>query len=433
MEHHRHDVYRRLGEKIDNLSMRVPWNEALYKVLKELYTEEEADVVVRMPYKLSNLERISKVTGYPIDRLRSILEGLAEKGLVVDLCHGGEYHFMQSPLIVGIYEFTMMRTRGELNTKQWAELFHGYFAGSDTWYKANFNDGQKISVLRAIPHRGAVAPEEAVEILPYEKAEAIVAGHDRFAIGICSCRHEQLHLNLKACNVPLETCSSFGHGVEPLIRHGFAREASRQEMLDNLERAREFGLVLSAVNAKENVGGICCCCSCCCKLLRGINKFGYPSTLMTSSFIAEIDESRCRGCGQCARACPINAIGLEKVAPPDEAGRERLLARVNRSICLGCGVCSLKCEHGALSLKKRGQRVLHPENVFEYKILACLERGTLQNQIFDDPQVITHRVMRGMLGGFLRLPLVKRSLMSDLFRSRFLSLYAAGVKRRGKA
>ena len=114
--------------------------------------------------------------------------------------------------------------------------------------------------------------------------------------------------------------------------------------------------------------------------------------LMTSSFIAEIDESQCRGCGQCAKACPINAISLEKTAQPNEVGRERPLAGVNRSICLGCGVCSLKCEHGALYLKKRRQRVQHPENVFEFKILACLERGTIQNQIFDDPQAITHKV-----------------------------------------
>ncbi len=37
------DVYRKLGRKIDGLTVRAPWNETLYKILKELYTEEEAD------------------------------------------------------------------------------------------------------------------------------------------------------------------------------------------------------------------------------------------------------------------------------------------------------------------------------------------------------------------------------------------------------
>ena len=43
------DVYRKLGKKIDNLTMRTPWNETFHAILKELYSREEADVVVRMP------------------------------------------------------------------------------------------------------------------------------------------------------------------------------------------------------------------------------------------------------------------------------------------------------------------------------------------------------------------------------------------------
>mgnify|MGYP003588902300 CR=1 FL=1 len=37
------DLYTRLGEKIDHLSMRVPNNEAFYAILKEIFTDEEAE------------------------------------------------------------------------------------------------------------------------------------------------------------------------------------------------------------------------------------------------------------------------------------------------------------------------------------------------------------------------------------------------------
>lgn len=428
------DVYHRLGKKIDNLTMRTPWNEGLHKIVKELYTEEEADVVVKMPYVLSNLDRISKTTGYVKTRLRNILESLANKGLVIDLYNDGEYYYMPSPLVVGIFEFTMMRTGENLDSKVWAEMFHAYLAGNADFYSANFQNGQEIGIARAVPHRGTVAQEDIVEILDYEKAEAIIAGHGKFAIGICSCRHEKMHNGLKECDVPLETCSSFGYVVNYAVRRNLAREVSREEILENLERSRELGLVLSADTVKRNPIFICSCCNCCCNILQGITKFGYFNTLMTSSCLATVDTDKCTGCRKCEKACPINAIKMieTKPLPEGEKKQKKFYAKVDSFMCLGCGVCALKCEKEALNLKKRKPKVIHPETTFERTLLACLERGTLQNQIFDNPQAITHKVMGGIMGGFLRLPPVKKALMSNTLRSSFLASLTVGAKFLGK-
>jgi len=84
----------------------------------------------------------------------------------------------------------------------------------------------------------------------------------------------------------------------------------------------------------------------------------------------------------------------------------------------------------SMKLVKREQRVLHPETIFERLILACLERGTLQNQLFNDPQSISHKFLRGFFGGFLRIPPVKQALMSELLRSRFLSVMKAGAQKK---
>ncbi len=63
----------------------------------------------------------------------------------------------------------------------------------------------------ALAHKEAIRPAEHVEALvDYEKATAIIDDADRFAIGLCSCRHEKLHVGEKQCDVPLETCSAFG-------------------------------------------------------------------------------------------------------------------------------------------------------------------------------------------------------------------------------
>jgi hypothetical protein len=58
------DVYLKLGIKIDGLGTKVPRNDTLYAIIKELYTPEEADTVVRIPCGI-NKARAPKEPGNP--------------------------------------------------------------------------------------------------------------------------------------------------------------------------------------------------------------------------------------------------------------------------------------------------------------------------------------------------------------------------------
>ncbi|MDT8272006.1 MAG: 4Fe-4S binding protein, partial [Desulfomonilia bacterium] len=363
------------------------------------------------------------------NRLHRILESLCTKGLVLDLWNerAGRYHFMPSPLAIGIFEFTMMRTGHDYDVKSCAGLFREYFR---TVYQANFSNKEQVSIMRVIPVEETIRPSEYFEFMDYEKVSSLVENAQRFAIGLCSCRNEKFHTGEKECDIPLETCSGLGIGADYLIRHGLGKEVSKTEMLENFARSRELGLVFCADNTKRKPTAICHCCKCCCNFLAGANKFGFVNSVVTSTFISVMREAICTGCGKCVEFCPVNALRLGSANDPGAPKKKK--AVVDAGLCVGCGVCVSKCPVGALEMAHRGARVIHPETTFERIILLSFERGTLQNQIFDNPKSVAQEFMRVFVGAFLRLAPVKRALMSDMFRSTFLSAARTVARVQGK-
>ena len=64
-------------------------------------------------------------------------------------------------------------------------------------------------------------------------------------MGVCSCRHEKEHAGVAPCGAPLDNCSALGPAADYLIRHRMAREVTKSEMLENVARSREAGLVMN--------------------------------------------------------------------------------------------------------------------------------------------------------------------------------------------
>ena len=163
-----------------------------------------------------------------------------------------------------------------------------------------------------------------------------------------------------------------------------------------------------------------------------MKKWGYTNVVITSDFLPETDRERCTGCGLCARACPIDARTMIADDAPGSKSPGKKKPVTDAIICLGCGVCALQCKSKALALVRHKKRIITPETTFERVMLQCLERGNVQNQLFDNPRSATHKFMRGFVGGFLRLPPVKRALMSDALRSTFLAAIKKGASFQGR-
>ena len=111
----------------------------------------------------------------------------------------------------------------------------------------------------------------------------------------------------------------------------------------------------------------------------------------------------------------------------DPRNAKKKKARVNEDICLGCGVCVRACKTKALSLESRPERVITPVNSTHRAVLMAIERGKLQNLIFDNDALASHRAMAAVLGVILKLPPIKQAMASRQMKSRYLARLLGGM------
>jgi len=225
------------------------------------------------------------------------------------------------------------------------------------------------------------------------------------------------HLD-RACSAPMEICMTFNNSAASLIRHGYARKVDVSEGLDLLQEAYDNNLVQFGENVRQRVNFICNCCGCCCEAMIAARRFGMLHPVHTTNYLPEVKEETCTGCGKCVQACPVEAVSLVSANDPRQPWQQK--ARVNEEICLGCGICTRACSSGSLSLKAREQRVITPLNSTHRAVVMAIERGKLQNLIFDNNALLSHRAMAAILGVILNLSPVKRALAGRQMKSRYL-------------
>ena len=71
-------------------------------------------------------------------------------------------------------------------------------------------------------------------------------------------------------------------------------------------------------------------------------------------------------------------------------------------------------------LRSRPQRVITPVNSVHRVVMMAIERGDLQNLIFDNRVLWNHRALAAVLGVILRLPPIKQVMASQQVKSRYL-------------
>jgi Na+-translocating ferredoxin:NAD+ oxidoreductase RNF subunit RnfB len=322
--------------------------------------------------------------------------------------------------MAGFFEFSMMRVRQDIDQKLLAELLYQYLNVEEDFIKALFVNGE-TQLGRVFVHEPALPSDHSLEVLDHERASEVIKTARHRAIGVCYCRHKMMHVG-RACDAPQDICMTFNTVAFSLTKHGIARPVDVKEGLDLLEQAYERNLVQFGENVRRSVSFICNCCGCCCEALLGIKRFGSIFPIHTN-YLPGIDESTCSGCGKCVDVCPVEAMSIVSANDPHQSKKRK--ARLNEEICLGCGLCVRTCSSRSITLSPHPKRIITPLNSFHRTVLMAIERGKLQNLIFDNHAQWNHRAMAAILGVILKLPPVKKTMAGRQMKSRYLEYLIA--------
>jgi electron transport complex protein RnfB len=333
-----HDPYKHLAEQLDKLPNGFPATEdgAELKLLARLFTPEEANVASQLLKKLESAAQIATRLGLDYESTRSLLKGMARKGLIKAGKTDDGLGYGLLPFVVGIYE----NQTGSSLDAELARLFEDYYQRAFT----------KILAVQPALHRVIPVGESIkmdMEVAPFESAVGIIEHAQSWGVLDCICR-KQTALIGKPCKHPVDVCMSMSDTPDAFTNSTEIKALTKEEAYAVLRRADQAGLVHTVSNNQQGNWYICNCCTCSCGILRGMAELGIANVVASSAFINTVDETLCNACSLCVESCQFDALKVDDIAV------------VNNTHCVGCGVCVNTCPEHALALVRRPESEIKP-------------------------------------------------------------------------
>lgn len=326
--------FQKLRSYLDQFPLGFPKTSAgvEIKILKKLFTAEEAELAVSVPMLPETVGQIAERTQIDRELLEKKLEQMSKKGLLFRIRRDGQTLYRAAPFMIGLYEYSVNDMDKEL-----AEYYREYY---DSAYLDELGVSN-VPGFKVIPVSESITPD--IAFFPMKRVEEEIRAARIISVADCICRKESRMLD-NACQYPIETCLSFGVAAEYYIENKIGRQISADEAIRILYEADRAGLVHAGANSKH-LSNICNCCPCCCASMKGITQKGHNKhKYLNALYEAEVDEALCVGCGDCIDRCPVKAVNGDETAA------------VDRDRCLGCGLCAGVCPEEAIKLRIREDR-----------------------------------------------------------------------------
>ena len=295
---------------VTGITTKIDENAPEYYCMAGILSDDEADVAIAAGLRKERTAGyLAKKVGKTVEEVQPLLDNLVYYGIFrrsMDKALGEDVYYMQI-FAPGILEM-MVNQKELLETHpEVGRAFDEYTRNLAASMGAMIPDG--YGLMRVIPVESALEGIEGVS--DYERISHYLDKYDRFSVSPCSCRASRSSLGDGCGHLEEDMCVQMGRGAEHYIRTGRAREITREQALEIIQRAEENGLMHDMVNIEEpgESAAICNCCACACFGLRVGLMFGARDAIR-SNYVAEVDEAKCVACGQCVETCPGNALKL---------------------------------------------------------------------------------------------------------------------------
>ena len=374
------EIFRRLQQHLDRLPIPFPATNTgvEIKLLKSLFTEEEAEIALHLsaiPERVLKIHKRLQNEKFPMKDLEKILYHMFRKGAirgVRDRKNQNQFLFSKMPLAIGMFEAQVDQITREL-----AEDFFEY----EEEAFADAMLGSKTKQMRTIPLNVKIEPD--FHVSNYDDITKIIKNSPGpFAVINCICKQAKDEIG-KSCTLTevRETCILLEGAVEFFKNLEVGREISRKETLQLITRAKKIGLVLQPENS-QHPNFVCCCCGCCCGVLTAAKLYDRPSEFLHSNYFAEVDPEKCELCETCLERCQMDAID-----------RINGYMGINLDRCIGCGACIPTCKEKAIKLIRKKEETVPPKSTKDmYKKIMIERFGLLKTLKFAGKAALGQKV-----------------------------------------
>jgi formate hydrogenlyase subunit 6/NADH:ubiquinone oxidoreductase subunit I len=337
---------------MDQAWFGLPESEHRESTISAFYTPEEAELLVGIPLRGTDLEEIARTKGADPGEIAPKLDALARKGAVWRSVKSGKVRYKLNDAMFTFLRGPFWAREPNPATLATARPLNRYFYDG---FMDQFSHA-RTKGLRTIPIQRTI--EDPRRILSYEDVVQYVESQDYCTVSYCPCRQRKnLNPDSPQCDYPLEVCLHFGALGHYIVENDLGREISKEETFDILELAADSGLVHAISNWQQGADTICNCCKCCCLFFDAYHVLHHTKSHDSSNYQVCTSARTCNACGLCVERCPMDALSLQE--SPEAENRRGMAAVVDLDRCIGCGVCVYKCPTNSLTLKRR-KLVSHP-------------------------------------------------------------------------